>query len=136
MAGRRLRRRARAAQRRTPGSSGHPAAGGAVRGPRRRRTTLARRGRRSCSDATGGWRDPLGASRAARLARDPEEWARGRDLQAPRAISRELAKDRDDTMTWHAVAKVGVLGPGEVTAVEVAGVRMVLGRDGERYFAT
>jgi len=39
-------------------------------------------------------------------------------------------------VTWHAVAKVGALSPGDVMPVEVAGVELVLGRDGERYFAT
>ena len=39
-------------------------------------------------------------------------------------------------MTWHAVAKVGTLSAGDVVAVAVAGVELVLGRDGERYFAT
>ncbi len=38
-------------------------------------------------------------------------------------------------MSWQAVAKVGALKPGEVMAVEVDGIAMVLGRDGERYFA-
>jgi nitrite reductase/ring-hydroxylating ferredoxin subunit len=39
-------------------------------------------------------------------------------------------------MAWHAVAKVGQLGASDVVAVEVAGVQLVLGRDGDRYFAT
>jgi nitrite reductase/ring-hydroxylating ferredoxin subunit len=39
-------------------------------------------------------------------------------------------------MSWHPVAKVGALRPGELVAVEVQGVEIVLGRDGERYFAT
>jgi len=37
--------------------------------------------------------------------------------------------------SWHAVAKVGELGPGDVIPIEAAGVPMVLGRDGDRYFA-
>ncbi len=37
--------------------------------------------------------------------------------------------------TWHLVAKVGDVKSGDVIAVEVAGVQMVLGLDGERYFA-
>jgi nitrite reductase (NADH) small subunit len=36
---------------------------------------------------------------------------------------------------WHAVAKVGQLKPGDVIPVEVDGVEMVLGLDGDRYFA-
>jgi len=36
---------------------------------------------------------------------------------------------------WHAVAKVGQLKPGDVIAVEAGGVQMVLGLDGDRYFA-
>jgi nitrite reductase/ring-hydroxylating ferredoxin subunit len=39
-------------------------------------------------------------------------------------------------MAWHPAAKLGALGAGEVIAVTVAGVELVLGRDGERYFAT
>jgi nitrite reductase (NADH) small subunit len=38
-------------------------------------------------------------------------------------------------MTWRAVARVGGLAPGDVIAVEVEGVQIVLGRDGDRYFA-
>ena len=37
--------------------------------------------------------------------------------------------------SWHPVAKVGALKPGDVIAVEVQGVQMALGRDGDRYFA-
>lgn len=37
--------------------------------------------------------------------------------------------------TWHPVAKVGQLASGDLLPVEVGGVQMVLGRDGERYFA-
>lgn len=36
---------------------------------------------------------------------------------------------------WHPVAKVGDLQAGDVVAVEVEGIQMVLGRDGDRYFA-
>jgi len=36
---------------------------------------------------------------------------------------------------WHAVAKVADLKPGDVIAVTVDGIEMVLGLDGERYFA-
>ena len=36
---------------------------------------------------------------------------------------------------WHAVAKVGDVKSGDVIAVTVAGTEMVLGLDGERYFA-
>ena len=38
-------------------------------------------------------------------------------------------------MSWHPVAKVGDIRAGDVIAVEVDGVEMVLGRDGDRYFA-
>ncbi len=37
---------------------------------------------------------------------------------------------------WRAVAKVGDVKPGDVIAVTVDGVAMVLGLDGDRYFAT
>jgi nitrite reductase/ring-hydroxylating ferredoxin subunit len=37
--------------------------------------------------------------------------------------------------SWHAVAKLGALSPGDVIGIEVAGVQMILGRDGDRYFA-
>ena len=37
---------------------------------------------------------------------------------------------------WHAVARVGDVKSGDVIAVTVAGTEMVLGLDGERYFAT
>jgi 3-phenylpropionate/trans-cinnamate dioxygenase ferredoxin subunit len=36
---------------------------------------------------------------------------------------------------WHAVAKVGELAPGALIAVEVEGIALALGRDGDRYFA-
>ena len=36
---------------------------------------------------------------------------------------------------WRAVARVGALRSGDVIAVEVDGVELALGRDGERYFA-
>jgi nitrite reductase/ring-hydroxylating ferredoxin subunit len=39
-------------------------------------------------------------------------------------------------MTWWPVAKVGQLAPGDVIAVDVDGTQIVLGRDGDRYFAT
>ena len=39
-------------------------------------------------------------------------------------------------MSWHAVARIGDLAPGDVIAVEVEGIEMVLGLDGTRYFAT
>lgn len=38
-------------------------------------------------------------------------------------------------MSWHPVAKIGDIRAGDVIAVEVAGVEMVIGRDGDRYFA-
>jgi nitrite reductase/ring-hydroxylating ferredoxin subunit len=38
-------------------------------------------------------------------------------------------------MAWHAVAKVGAIKPGDVIGVEVEGVPMVVGLDGDRYFA-
>lgn len=37
--------------------------------------------------------------------------------------------------TWYPVAKVGDVSPGDVIAVEVEGTQMILGRDGDRYFA-
>ena len=37
---------------------------------------------------------------------------------------------------WNAVATVGQLAPGDVIPISVDGVDMVLGRDGDRYFAT
>jgi nitrite reductase (NADH) small subunit len=37
---------------------------------------------------------------------------------------------------WSAVATVGQLAPGDVIAITAGGVDMVLGRDGDRYFAT
>ena len=36
---------------------------------------------------------------------------------------------------WRAVAKVGVIRTGDVIPVEIDGVHMVLGLDGDRYFA-
>ena len=36
---------------------------------------------------------------------------------------------------WRPVAKVGDLQAGDVVAVEVDGIQMILGRDGDRYFA-
>lgn len=36
---------------------------------------------------------------------------------------------------WHAVAKVGSLKPGDVIAVDADGVSMIVGLDGDRYFA-
>jgi len=37
---------------------------------------------------------------------------------------------------WRAVARVGDIRPDDVIAVTVDGVEIVVGRDGERYFAT
>jgi len=37
---------------------------------------------------------------------------------------------------WTAVARVGDIKAGDVVAVEADGVEMVVGRDGDRYFAT
>ena len=39
-------------------------------------------------------------------------------------------------MTWHAVAKVGDVKSGDVVPVSVAGKDLVIGLDGDRYFAT
>jgi nitrite reductase (NADH) small subunit len=39
-------------------------------------------------------------------------------------------------MSWHPAARVGDVRAGDVIAVAVAGVEMVLGLDGTRYFAT
>jgi nitrite reductase/ring-hydroxylating ferredoxin subunit len=39
------------------------------------------------------------------------------------------------TQRWRAVARVGDLRPNDVIAVTVDGIEMVLGRDGDRYFA-
>ncbi|MFN0253645.1 MAG: Rieske (2Fe-2S) protein [Kofleriaceae bacterium] len=39
-------------------------------------------------------------------------------------------------MTWRSVARVGALAPGDVVAVDVDGLEIALGRDGDRYFAT
>jgi len=38
-------------------------------------------------------------------------------------------------VSWHAVAKVGDIRAGDVVAVAAAGVELILGLDGERYFA-
>jgi len=38
-------------------------------------------------------------------------------------------------MAWHAVAKVGQIKAGDVIGVEVEGVPMIVGLDGDRYFA-
>jgi nitrite reductase/ring-hydroxylating ferredoxin subunit len=37
--------------------------------------------------------------------------------------------------SWHVVAKVGAVRAGDVIAIEAAGVQMILGLDGDRYFA-
>jgi nitrite reductase/ring-hydroxylating ferredoxin subunit len=39
------------------------------------------------------------------------------------------------TEGWRAVARIGDVKPNDVIAVTVDGVEMVLGRDGDRYFA-
>ena len=39
------------------------------------------------------------------------------------------------TEVWHVVARVGDVKPNDVLAVAVDGIEMVLGRDGDRYFA-
>lgn len=39
------------------------------------------------------------------------------------------------TDRWRAVARVGDVKPNDVIAIAIDGVEMVLGRDGERYFA-
>ncbi len=38
-------------------------------------------------------------------------------------------------MSWHVVAKVGDVRTGDVIAIEVGDTKMVLGLDGDRYFA-
>ena len=38
-------------------------------------------------------------------------------------------------MTWYPVAKVGDIGSGDMLAVSVDGTQMILGLDGDRYFA-
>jgi nitrite reductase (NADH) small subunit len=38
--------------------------------------------------------------------------------------------------SWHPVARVGDVKPGDVIAVVAEGIEMVLGLDGDRYFAT
>ena len=38
-------------------------------------------------------------------------------------------------MSWVVVAKVGDVRPGDVIAVDVGGLQLVLGLDGDRYFA-
>ncbi|HEX3759854.1 MAG TPA: Rieske 2Fe-2S domain-containing protein [Kofleriaceae bacterium] len=40
------------------------------------------------------------------------------------------------TEAWRTVARIGDVKPNDVIAVTVDGIEMVLGRDGERYFAT
>ncbi|MEJ7604014.1 MAG: Rieske (2Fe-2S) protein [Kofleriaceae bacterium] len=37
---------------------------------------------------------------------------------------------------WRAVARVGDVKRGDVVAVEIDGLELVVGRDGDRYFAT
>jgi nitrite reductase/ring-hydroxylating ferredoxin subunit len=39
-------------------------------------------------------------------------------------------------VTWHAVARVGDVKSGDVIAVTAGGVELVVGLDGESYFAT
>jgi nitrite reductase/ring-hydroxylating ferredoxin subunit len=39
------------------------------------------------------------------------------------------------TQTWHVVARVGDVRPNDVIAVTVDGLDLVVGRDGDRYFA-
>jgi len=39
-------------------------------------------------------------------------------------------------MPWRAVARVSAIQSGDVIAVEVDGVEIALGRDGDRFFAT
>jgi nitrite reductase (NADH) small subunit len=40
------------------------------------------------------------------------------------------------TQAWRAVARIGDVKPNDVIAVTVDGIEMVLGRDGDCYFAT
>jgi nitrite reductase/ring-hydroxylating ferredoxin subunit len=40
------------------------------------------------------------------------------------------------TEQWHAVARVGEVKQGDVIGVTAAGLELVLGLDGDRYFAT
>lgn len=39
-------------------------------------------------------------------------------------------------MSWHMVAKVGDVRPGDVIPVEIGSLRLVVGLDGDHYFAT
>lgn len=48
-----------------------------------------------------------------------------------------IARECDDAwMTWTAVARASALKAGDVIPVEVDGVEIALGRDGDHYFAT
>lgn len=38
-------------------------------------------------------------------------------------------------MAWHSVANIGDVPSGDVIAISVAGVEMIIGLDGDRYFA-
>jgi len=38
-------------------------------------------------------------------------------------------------MTWFPIAEVGALAPGDVVAVDAGGIELIVGRDGDRYFA-
>ena len=48
---------------------------------------------------------------------------------------RESCESDSVAESWRAVANVGDLRTGDVIAVELDGIQMVLGKDGERYFA-
>lgn len=43
--------------------------------------------------------------------------------------------DQPQMNPWRPVARVADLGPGDVVAVEIEGLQLALGRDGDRYFA-
>ncbi len=50
-------------------------------------------------------------------------------------IYRHLCESLAVTLQWHVVAKASEVRPGDVVAVEIGGLEIVVGRDGDRYFA-
>lgn len=55
--------------------------------------------------------------------------------RSPRAGVAALCESLSVTEQWRVVAKASEVRPGDVVAVDVDGVEIIVGRDGDRYFA-
>ena len=117
----------------TPTSSAPGSPGGLRLVTSRRRRPAVRSSSSTPTTSTrASARSPRPARRSPRATSFP---AAGGFTSSIRAAASSRCGRRPDDERWHAVAKVGDVKQGDVIAVEVEGVQMVLGLDGDRYFA-